>query len=101
MGEGMNDVEQLQVRQTIRDAIVRYRARETSLGDLLRVLDPVVDEVQPEETWEQVSDSYNELDAFYGLIATSSGDAAQPDVLSEKQQRNVDRILSEIDQLIS
>lgn len=97
----MSDSQQARVRQQIRTAIDRYRAREIGLGDFIGALDPIVDEVQPEKTWERVSESFNELDAFYAITATAGdADPGGPVVPSEEQQRNIDRIVTDIEQFL-
>lgn len=98
MGEAMSDAQET-VRQAIRAAIARFQAREISLGDLIGALDPVVDDVQPEEIWEPVSELFNELDAFYGLVA-SSPEASENGALTDEQQQNADRIVAEIADLL-
>jgi len=99
MGEEMSDT-QAEVRQAIREAITRFRSGETSLSDLIGALDPVIDEVQPEEVWEPVSELFNELDAFYGLNVTG-GEAADAGVLSKEQRQNANRIVTAIGELIA
>ncbi|MGH8794812.1 MAG: hypothetical protein ACRDXX_19485 [Stackebrandtia sp.] len=97
------DSTQTKLRQAIRQAIAKYRTREISLKELVDELDPIVDNLQPEETWEQVSELYTELDAFYGLLATGEevGRHGSDFPLSPDQQGNVDRIVNEIDRLLN
>ena len=97
------DATQLRLRQSLRDAIAKYRARQINLNDLLTRLSPIIEDLQPENVWEQAEELYTELDVFYGLHATGEAISRHGHdfPLTAEQQRNVDRIVGAIDRLLA
>ena len=102
MGEVM-DTTQQRVRASIREAIEKYRSGTTTLNDLVGSLMPMLEELQPEEVWDQAYELYSELDTYYGLLAT--GEAVQQHgrdfPLTADQRAEVDRMLEGIEQLLA